>query len=272
MPSIALKLGIVISAVFFSALLNVEGQTPGTPPSQAYQTAYSAAIQAFNENRYPEALAKLDEAEAVEPGLVSTLNLRGAIHVNQREFTKAAESFHKIIPLDPDNDVAHFNYGETLFLMKNYAQAKESFQRYLNTKGNQKNALGRFKVLLCDILGGNIEQARKTVAELRPTISHPLEYFARAALLFHAGKDEEARGYLVSAFDIYQAGMNLAFADSFVEIGWLKREEVAQIGAVNAAALQSLSNEFQPVSEGSDQSLSEKFQSLLPSLSGNKKE
>jgi tetratricopeptide (TPR) repeat protein len=225
-------------------------------------------VNLFNEAKYDESLAKLSEAEVVDAAQVATNNLRGAVYVKQRKYAQAAEAFKAILASQPDNSIAWFNYGESQFLAKNYSQAKESFKRYLETEGNKTNALARFKIILCDILSGNVSEARKAVENLRPTISHPLEYYGRAAIEFNAGRDAEAREYLKSAFDIYPGGMNLAFADSFKELGWLKPDEVAQIGAVNAAALQSLSTEFQPSSnEGSD-AYKEKFESMLPSLGG----
>ncbi|MGF1677972.1 MAG: tetratricopeptide repeat protein [Candidatus Methylacidiphilales bacterium] len=239
-------------------------------PSPEYQAAYGKAIEAFNEQRLEDTLKHLDEAERFSPGEISSLNLKGAVLVRQKKIDEAAEAFKQILVRQPDNAIAMFNYGEALFLSKKYTEAKEQFIKFMKAPNNNNNALARFKVILCDLLGGNEAEARKTVEALRPTISHPLEYFGRAAILFHQKNDAGAREYLQSAFNIYNPGMNLAFADSFVEIGWLGREEVAQIGAVDATSLQSLSQEFQPTSDGSG-ARKEQLEALLPSLSGEKK-
>lgn len=240
-----------------------------TPLPPAYQEKYRAAVDAFNKEKYTESLALLAEADTISPNQIATFNLQGAAHVKRRDFQKAAVSFRKILEKEPQNPIAFFNYGEVLFLSENYPQAKEAFIKYLGTEGNEKNALGRFKVLLCDLRMGNIQEVKAVVDNLRPTISHPLEYFARAAIEFSQNNEKEARSYVQSAFQIYPGGMNLAFADSFVELGWIGRGDVAQIGAVNAAALQSLSREFQPEDDpGEDTSFKEKFRSLLPSLGG----
>jgi len=241
----------------------LHGQPPR--PTPEFQAKYRAALEAFNENDYEMALTLLNEAEQIQPGMEATLNLKGASHVKLKNFQEAANAFRGILAQKPQNPVALFNYGETLFLSKNYPQAKEAFQKYMATEGNANNALGRLKVFLCDLLMGNEQAVQEMIANLKPTISHPLEYYCRAARLFHQGNEEEARGYLNSAFEIYPAGMNLAFADSFVELGWLKSNEIAEIGAVDASALQSLSQEFQPqeTETGID---AEQFESLLPAL------
>ncbi|MEM6822415.1 MAG: tetratricopeptide repeat protein, partial [Verrucomicrobiota bacterium] len=233
-----LFLGLVL---MFSINHFVSGQSDDSPPSAEYQKLYRDALELFNKEQFDEALLKLEEASAIEPSRLATHNLKGAVYVKQKDYEKAATAFQSIIDQQPDNPIALFNYGEVLFLSGKYAQAKESFQKYRATEGNQSNALARFKVILCDLLGGNEAEAKKTVAELSPTVSHPLEYFGKAALEFHAGNEKKARTFLQSAFNIYPGGMNLAFADSFVELGWLKKGDVTQIGAVNAAALQSLS-------------------------------
>ncbi len=249
---------------------DVRGELP--EPSTEYKNIYTEAITLFNEAKYEQAVTKLEEAIALDPQQVAAYNLAGASHVKLKNYDKASVAFNQILSIQPENSIAMFNYGESLFLAKNYPAAKKQFQGYLGTKGNKTNALARFKVILCDLLGGNESGALKAVQDLRPTISHPLEYYGRAALQFHAGNDEEARQYLQSAFQIYPGGMNLAFADSLVELGWLKQGEVAQIGAVNAAALQSLSTEFQPDSGEDSGAFSDKFESMLPSLDGESKE
>lgn len=240
-----------------------------SPPSAEYQGKYRKAIELFNEAKYEETLSLLEQAVALEPQQTSAYNLIGAALVKLKRFDEAGAVFRKILSVQPDNAIAMFNFGESLFLAKKYPEAKQQFQAYLNTEGNKTNALARFKIILCDLLGGNEAEARQNVAKLRPTISHPLEYYGRAAVMFHDGNEEEAREYLQSAFQIYPGGMNLVFADSLVELGWLKRDEVAQIGAVNAAALQSLSSEFQPDTGNEDTGGTlDSFESLLPSLGG----
>lgn len=250
--------------------ISVNGALAQSPePSQEYKDIYAKAMEVFGEEKYEEAIEYSEQAIALDPQMPAAYNLTGAAYVKLEQYDQAAISFQKILSIQPDNTIAMFNLGEAKFLTKDYGNAKKHFQSYLNSEGNSTNALARYKVILCDLLGGNEAGARKAVDELKPTISHPLEYYGRAALLFHAGNEVEARGYLQSAFQIYPGGINLAFSDSLVELGWLKREEVAQIGAVNAAALQSLSTEFQPEIEKDESgALKEKFDSLLPSLGG----
>jgi len=253
-----------VGVIFF--LISWSVQAADVVPSPEYAKAYRESVVFFNELKYEEALVKVKESIALEPELTDGYNLEGACYIKLKEYEKGAESFSKILNVEPQNPIAMFNYGESLFLQKKYAEAKSLFQRYLGTEGNSKNALGRYKVILCDVLGGHVEEARKTVAGLKPTISHPLEYYARAAVEFQAGNDELARSYLKSSFQIYSGDLNLAFADSLREIGWVKDGEVAQFNTVNVAGLESLSSEFQPEAEEDSAVVGKQLNSLLPSL------
>jgi len=259
----------VFGLIIICGLAGTTAHAETPEPSEEYKQIYSSALQEFNAENYDKALTILEQTIAVDPQQTAAYNLSGAANVKLKKYEQAIDSFRKILSIKPESSIAMFNLGESLFLLKDYSQAKQYFQGYLNTEGNKTNALARYKVILCDLLGGNEAVARDAVQNLKPTISHPLEYYGRAAIQFHAGNEEEAREYLRSAFQIYPGGLNLAFADSLVELGWLKEGEVAQIGAVNAAALKSLSNEFQPEAEKDDSgTFREKFDSLLPSLGG----
>jgi tetratricopeptide (TPR) repeat protein len=223
-----------------------ETEAAETPPSEAMQAVYAEALQLMNQGKIDDALAKLASGPAAEGDHSAVLNLKGALHVRKKDYPTAAAAFGKILEKSPNNAVARFNLGEVHFLQKNYPKAKEFFGQFLKEPGNSQNALARYKIFLCDLLGADPAAATQTLKGLEPTISHPFYYYANAASAFKAGRESAAREYIQSAFGIYPGGLNAAFADSLVELGWLKQEEIAQIGAIDSAALQSLSSEFRP--------------------------
>lgn len=229
--------------------LPVRAENPPVSASASSEEAekiYRKAFQLMNENKMDEALAALDSLPASEAGKVPALNLRGALLVRKKDLAGAEKAFSKILELDPKSTVAKFNLGEVYFLRKDYAKARPWFQQFLAEPGNSQNALARYKIYLCELLGADPTAARKTLDSLEPTISHPFYYFAHAAMAFHEGRPEEAREYVQSAFSIYAGGLNAAFADSMIELGWLNKTEVAQVGAIDEASLRSLSSEFRP--------------------------
>lgn len=197
-------------------------------PGEAYQQKYQEAAQAFANNNLEEALRFLDEADELEPNVGHGFNLRGAIFTRKRDFDQAEAHFRKALELDPELTLALFNLGEVSFLRKDYAEARKRFQRFAEKNG--PNDLADFKMFLCDLLGGNEEAAKKAAQTFPLSPATPLRYYALAALAFKEGNEEEAVELIRSAAQIYPVGQNNAFADSFLELGWLQRAEQENFG------------------------------------------
>ncbi|NJK90675.1 MAG: tetratricopeptide repeat protein [Blastochloris sp.] len=267
-----LSVAMMVLVTWLGCVNGLSAQDAAKEPeySEAFKEAYGAAINHFNQNQLDEALKKLEEAEKLQSGLSETLNLRGAILVRMKKLEEAAATFQKLVQQDPKNPIPVFNLGESFFLQKKYAESKKHFQAFLAMPDTSTNALGQYKVFLCDLMLGNKAEVDKTINSLRPSPVSPLYYFVNSAVNFKAGNTEEARGYVASAFNIYPGGMNSAFADSFIELGWLTQEEVGQVGVVDAAALKSLSQENAPSQAtnagGASGPLS--LDALLPDLDG----
>jgi tetratricopeptide (TPR) repeat protein len=267
---------IRLGLVFF--ILGLESGSSQTSPekpvpakhSEAFEKGWKEAVEAFNRNDFTTALSKLDEVDKAEPVVSQTLNLRGAVLVRMKKLEEAAVAFQKLADLDTKDPIAVFNLGEVYFLQAKYAESKKQFQKFLATPENTNNALGRYKVFLCDLMLENNSEVQKTVDSLRPTISNPFYYFANAAVAYKKGDKDAGRGFVQSAFGIYAPGLSSAFADSFIALNWLTEEEVGQVGAVDANALKSLSQEFNPNAPQETKSLSGTLDAMLPGLDGNK--
>jgi hypothetical protein len=143
------------------------------------------------------------------------------------------------------------------------------FQKFLAMPDNSQNALGLYKVFLCDVMLGNSAEIRKTEESLRPSVANPFYYFANAAVAFKKGNQDEGRSFVKSAFGIYAGGLNAAFADSFIELGWLTQNEVGQIGVVDATQLKSLSQDTATQAGQDGHSLSNSLEAMLPGLDGS---
>ncbi|MDX6767431.1 MAG: tetratricopeptide repeat protein [Candidatus Methylacidiphilales bacterium] len=249
--------------------LTLWGQNPEATPSPT-EILYAEAINLMNQADLDGALQKINELLAKDPDNAPALNIQGAVNVRKKNFDGAEASFARILQKDPSNAIATFNSAEVSFLRKDYGKSRDTFRKFLQLPGNENNALGRYKVFLCELLGADPGSARKTVENLQPTISNPFYYFAQAAVEFKEGRESKGRELIQSAFSIYPGGMNAAFADSMVELGWVKKEEIASIGAIDASALNSMSQEFQPEKAApAPDPLS--LESLLPNLTPGKK-
>jgi len=243
------KLGCLAIFLVASLLCPSPGktQTPGTAsPSPENQQLYSSALNLMSQGDMDGSLKKIDELLAKDPDNTPALNLRGAVLVRKKNFDGAEKAFARLLEKDPKNAIAMFNMAEVHFLRGDYAKARVYFVRFTEQPGNEQNPLSRYKIFLCDLLGLDPTAAVKTMESLEPTISNPFYYFARAAVEFKQHHSEKGRELVKSAFEIYPVSTNAAFADSLVALGWLKQEEVATVGAIDAASLNSLSKEFHP--------------------------
>ncbi len=263
-----IRLGIVLFGMSLLSALSQETMAAAPQYSESFSKAYAAAVEAFNRNDFEASLARLDEAEKAQPGVSQTLNLRGALFVRMKKLPEAEAVFKKMTETDAKDSIPLFNLGEVYFLQKNYAEGKKMFQKFLAMPDNSQNALGLYKVFLCDVMLGNGTEVGKSIDSLRPTVSNPFYYFANAAVAFKKGNTEEGRGFVKSAFGIYAGGLNAAFADSFIELGWVTQEEVGQIGAVDAAQLKSLSQDPSQQAGQEGQSFGNTLESMLPGLDG----
>lgn len=236
------------------------------PISQAYKQYYFEARQALQEKDYDRALEKINEAEADTPGKIPTLELRGTIYIERGQYDQAIADFEAILTQLPDYPGGLYNLGEAHFLKKDYVRAGEYFQQYLKLEGKEKNALVRYKVFLCDLMAGKTESVERQLKELQPTISHPLEYYCRAAHAYH--REDQAGGddLLNSAFRIYPAALNLLFAQSLEKLGFISAEGIPGVDRIDSGALEALSHEFIPEANEKRRRPSRDMENLLPSL------
>jgi tetratricopeptide (TPR) repeat protein len=250
------------------------GEKPKQEFSPEYQQAYEKAIQAFNKNDFDDALKQLEEADKAQAGVAATLNLRGAVYVRQKKYDEAQKVFADLYKKDPENVMAVFNLGETYFLQKNYAEAVKYFQDFTE-KSKTQNSLGTYKVFLCNLLTGKEGEAKQALDATQANPTDPLYYYLNVAYLFKQGKENEARGYLASAFQIYPGQANAAFIDSLIELGYVKPEDLKASGGGQAPVGQtpSSSPSSAPAESAPTNATTPDFsglENLLPSLDADK--
>lgn len=193
--------------------------------SPEYKNIYDEAAVALQKKDYSTALTKLDELDKAFPNTINSVNLRGAVYTDQRDFAKAAEAFARAVELDKKAFAPRFNIGEVLFLQKKYTDARAKFE--VLAAEDPKNDLVRYKIFLCYLASGDKTQAEKMLNQFDFAGDLPAYYFAHAAWEFAKtpANTEEAQSWLKSAGNIYPQRDNLLFVDSLVELGYLKREE-----------------------------------------------
>jgi len=174
------------------------------------------STQHYEAGEYDSALERLGAIQGPAAEDLSVLNLRGAILTKLGRYDEAAQSFRAILSTQPDFFPAAFNLGEVEFIRGDYAGALELFGDM--RRREPRNELVRFKILLCQLLLGQDEEAQKTARGLVPAGSTPAWYYAQAMLARKAGDEASARKHLGAAKAIYEAEGCKLFDESIAPV------------------------------------------------------
>ncbi len=195
------------------------------------RSKFEQAQQALRQRDFATARKLVDEADQAQPNQPTTLNLRGEILMEQKEFGEAEAAFKKAAKLDPKFREAQYNLAQIPFKKKDYAKARERFQALLErTPGGDKNQaaeLMKFKIYMTLLLEGKDSRAQAMMEQFQFTGDTPALYYAQAAWEFKHNNPEKAADWSASAKKIYSPALNSVFADAFYDVGWMQSPEPA---------------------------------------------
>jgi Flp pilus assembly protein TadD len=189
---------------------------------------FEAAEQAFQQRDYTAAKKLIDEADAADPNQPATINLRGEILLAQKDFDGAENAFRQAAKVDPKFREAQYNLAQIPFKKKEYSKARDRFEVLFNSTPagggdkNQASQIIKFKVYLTLLLEGKDSRAQKMMEQFQFTGDTPALYYAQAAWEFKHNNAAKANDWIVSAKKIYSPALNMVFADSFYDVGWLQ--------------------------------------------------
>src|SRR6476469_2779331 len=192
------------------------------------QEKFEAAEQAFQQRDYTAAKRLIDEADGADPNQPATINLRGEILLAQKDFDGAANAFTQAAKIDPKFREAQYNLAQIPFKKKDYTKARDRFEALFNNTPapggdkNQASQIIKFKIFLTLLLGGKASSAQKMMEQFQFTGDTPALYYAQAAWEFKPNNATKANDWIVSAKKIYSPALNMVFADSFYDVGWLQ--------------------------------------------------
>lgn len=181
------------------------------------QHLVDSALADFEAKKYDPALKSLLEAEKLQPDSSFIQNLVGAAYTKKKDYAKAKECFDKALSLQPDFFPAEFNVGELLFLQKQYPQALAHFVKMSNN--DPGNELLQFKLVLCLLLTDQVEDAQKLVKHMKYPGDGPAWFYSQAALEIKAGHKSQAKEYLATAESIFPGKTSL-YAETFQDLSW----------------------------------------------------
>ncbi len=212
-----------ISLLFLSFLA-----TSGTVAEESQlESMYDKAFQAFDSDKYDEALTALDTIDARQPDLAESLNLRGVVYMRQGKYDKAEKTLRKVLSIEPKFWNASFNLAEIPFLKKDWSESRNRFEALLagEHRGLQPetNQLIQYKILLTFILQGKENMVDWTLSKFELSKDSPALYYSNAGIAFQHGNQKEAEKWMDAADKHFPAPLNRLYAESFYEVGWLQR-------------------------------------------------
>jgi len=157
-----------------------------------------------HEKRYSEAVEKLEQARVTFPDEHEIPNFLGVLHIEMGQYAEAEQVLSELLQEAPELTGAHFNYGELYFRQSKYEESRKHFVQSLELKETDNTGLGQYKISLCDLMLGSLQDSGVAGANA----DHPQAYYLQVAQYFQSGQDETAQEWLKSAYKIYPLRKN----------------------------------------------------------------
>jgi Flp pilus assembly protein TadD len=190
------------------------------------QANYEKAERAFEQRNFDEAAKFLERAEAGAPNDPRFENLRGEILMEQGKLDEAESAFREAVSRDGKFREAQYNLALISFKRGDYEKARDQFEKLFGAtpgdSSSQAAQLLKFKIFLTLLLEGKEEQAQQLMDQFKFTGDTPALYYSHAAWEFKHERPDQGADWVRSARKIYSPALNIVFADSFYDLGWLK--------------------------------------------------
>jgi tetratricopeptide (TPR) repeat protein len=196
--------------------------TNASGPSQAdlaTMSPFQQAVALTRQERYDEALMKINAILQADPKNFDALNLRGYVYSKQKSLDLAEKDFETMLQLEPKSVPAQFNVNEIKFMRKDYDGARPGFLSLVNDA--DWGDLAAYKVFLCDLLAGQVDASKKELDVFNQTGANPSFYYGNAAWELYNKRPEAARPWLASAAKIYYPTKQENYLSSLKDLGYL---------------------------------------------------
>ena len=215
-----------------------------TVKSKAFaRSRFEEAQKALQQRDLTAARKFIDDADAADPNQPVILNMRGEVLMEQKEFDQAEAAFKAAVKADPKFREAQYNLAQVPFKKKDYTQARSRFEAlFSQTPGGDKNQaaqLIKFKIFMTLLLEDKESRAQKMMEQFQFTGDTPALYYAQAAWEFAHNNPTKGTDWIASARKIYSPALNVVFADTFYDLGWLESRATTATSATETAAVMS---------------------------------
>ena len=197
----------------------------GILPSR-YQFLLTEAMRRFQVRDFKGATDYIDRADEILPPTAFSLNVRGAIAIEKREFERGFKYCSDALRLDPTFFPAKFNICEIPFLEGRYAEARGLWLKLVTNirPGDPASELLTYRIFMTYLLENDAEHAKEWLAKIPFPSQTPAYQYANAALARHNGDLAGWDEWLRSADYIWPETKRSEFVDVMIQLGWLKRQ------------------------------------------------
>ena len=191
-----------------------------------YQFLLTEAMRRFQSRDYKGAMDYVDRADEILPPTAWSLNVRGAIAIEQRDFDRGYKYCSDALKLVPGFFPAKFNISEIPFLEGKYAEARLLWTRLLATMnaGDSATELVTYRIFLTYLLEKDFDHAKEWLEKIPFPSQTPAYQYGHAAWARQKGDTAKWDEWIRSATYIWPEGKRSEFMDVLIQLGWLKRE------------------------------------------------
>jgi tetratricopeptide (TPR) repeat protein len=200
----------------------IEDPLKNAPP--AYRDSMYAAMRSFTSRDFDGARAMVQKADSTFQQTPVSLNILGAIAIEQRNFEEGRKQCLASLNLDPRFFPARFNLAEIPFVQGKYAEARAMYERL--QQDEPKDDLLRFRIFLTYLLEKNDQAAKAHLDEIPIINDTPISFYANAAWDFAHGDEAGGKKWVSSGLRTFPAIRHVNFIEVFYDLGWLKRVEM----------------------------------------------
>ena len=194
-------------------------------PSQ-YLLYVAEAMKSFQARDFAGALSYADRADALLPPTVWTLNVRGAVAIEQLKFDEGEKYCLDALKMEPGFFPAKFNLCEIPFLQKKYHDARKGWQALYNSTAPDDPTVELlvYRIFLTYLLESDMVRAKEWLEKLPFPSQTPAYQYAHAAWERQNGNLTKFEEWIESAEFIWPLSKRASFADVLLQLNWLKKE------------------------------------------------
>jgi tetratricopeptide (TPR) repeat protein len=196
------------------------GNTDTTAPDQAPPTVAKAA-HLYLLGKLDDALSTINAVILTDPKKGSAYIMRGAIYSGKADWDQAEKDYQTALAMDPNNQGVRYDLADLKFKQKKFDDARAAFVEIQDYKDSEIRDLIKYKIFLCDLLGGHDDVAGKELDAFNEVGSNASYYFSNAAWSLVHKKPEDARSWLTSASHIYSERKQAIYSSILTVMGYL---------------------------------------------------